>query len=156
MLAGARRAPADDDRRRPASPAPPSPSGWRSSRSCSSSLAFLSEHPHGARRGAAGDGRCACSSGIPVSALAGDAVTGIVAGVGAGGIVALRADADAQLAGPRRWRWSIAAVYTFVLVRTAGALALLPAPVFPFTAIGLADHLVERRAERAAHDDEPM
>ena len=30
--------------------------------------------------------------GIPVSALAGDAVSGIVAGVGAGGIAALRAD----------------------------------------------------------------
>ena len=30
--------------------------------------------------------------GIPVSAFAGDAVTGIVAGVGAGGLVALRRD----------------------------------------------------------------
>ena len=32
--------------------------------------------------------------GIPVAALAGDAVTGIVAGVGAGGVVALRRDDD--------------------------------------------------------------
>jgi hypothetical protein len=41
-------------------------------------------------------------------------------------------------------------VYTFVLVRMAGGLALLPAPIFPFTAIGIADHLAERAAERAA------
>jgi hypothetical protein len=36
-------------------------------------------------------------------------------------------------------------VYVFVLVRMASALALLPAPIFPFTAIGVADHLSERR-----------
>lgn len=84
--------------------------------------------------------------GIPVSALAGDAVTGIVAGVGAGGVVALRMD------GPHNWRARalgvlVAALYTFVLVRVAGAIVLLPAPVFPLTAIGFADHMSERRAE---------
>ncbi len=85
--------------------------------------------------------------GIPVSALAGDAVTGIVAGIGAGGIAALRGDPD------HGWKTRAAAVafacvYTFVLVRAASALALLPAPVFPLTAIGLADHWSERRAAR--------
>src|SRR2546423_13658340 len=83
--------------------------------------------------------------GVPVSALAGDAVTGIVAGLGAGGIAAIRMDAG------HRWQSralavSAAVVYTFVLVRTAYALALLPAPIFPFTAIGIADHWSERRS----------
>lgn len=111
-------------------------------------LAFLSEHPNppGAVLRAMG---MSVLVGIIVSALAVDAVTGIVAGVGAGGIYALRADEGHS----RRARWlavAIAAAYTYVLVRTIGSLALLPAPVFPFTAIGLADLLVERRHERAA------
>jgi len=111
-------------------------------------LAFLSEHPRapGAVLRAMG---WALLVGIPASALAGDAVTGIVAGVGAGGIQALRMDY------PQNWRaraWAVvvASVYTLVLVRTAGALVLLPAPIFPLTAIGIADHLSERRAEQAA------
>jgi hypothetical protein len=71
-------------------------------------------------------------------------VTGIVAGVGAGGIAALRSD------GPQGWRTRAAAlafatVYAFALVRTIGAAALLPAPIFPFTALGLADHYAEWR-----------
>jgi hypothetical protein len=37
-----------------------------------------------------------------------------------------------------------------VLARVAGGLVLLPAPIFPLTAIGIADHLSERRAEQAA------
>jgi hypothetical protein len=111
-------------------------------------LAFLSEHPRapGAVVRAMG---WALLVGIPASALAGDAVTGIVAGVGAGGIQALRMDY------PQNWRaraWAVlvASVYTLVLVRVAGALVLLPAPIFPLTAIGIADHLSERRAEQAA------
>jgi hypothetical protein len=85
--------------------------------------------------------------GIPVSVLAGDGVTGIVAGVGAGGIVALRADAA------HNWRARavavfIAALYAFILVRVAGAVALLPAPILPFTGIGVADHISERKLER--------
>jgi hypothetical protein len=111
-------------------------------------LAFLSEHPRapGAVLRAMG---WALLVGIPASALAGDAVTGIVAGVGAGGIQALRMD------DPQNWRARalavlVASVYTLVLVRVAGALVLLPAPIFPLTAIGVADHLSERRAEQAA------
>jgi hypothetical protein len=110
-------------------------------------LAFLSEHPRapGAVLRAMG---WALLVGIPASALAGDAVTGIVAGVGAGGIQALRMDY------PENWRARalavlVASVYTLVLVRLAGALVLLPAPIFPLTAIGVADHLSERRAEQA-------
>jgi hypothetical protein len=89
----------------------------------------------------------ALGAGIMVSALAGDGVTGIVAGVGAGGICALRRD-DPQTTRARVWGVVIAAGYTFVLVRTVGAPALIPAVAFPLTALGIADHLSERRAER--------
>jgi hypothetical protein len=111
-------------------------------------LAFMSEHPRapGAVVRAMG---WSLLVGIPVSALAGDAVTGIVAGVGAGGIQALRMD-DPQNWRARAWGVVVASVYTLVLVRVAGALVLLPAPIFPLTAIGIADHLSERRAEQAA------
>ena len=91
----------------------------------------------------------ACSSGIPVSALAADAVTGLVAGVGAGGIVALRAD--------EAHGWRLRAVARRrrrrVHVRAgAGARArwcCVAAPVFPFTGLGLADHSSEWRLARA-------
>jgi hypothetical protein len=111
-------------------------------------LAFLSEHPRapGAVVRAMG---WSLLVGIPVSALAGDAVTGIVAGVGAGGIHALRMD-EPQNWRARAWAVVVAAAYTFVLARVAGGLVLLPAPIFPLTAIGIADHLSERRAEQAA------
>lgn len=106
-------------------------------------LAFASEHPRAP--GAVVKAMwMSLLVGIPASALAADAVTGIVAGVGAGGVVALRSDAA------HNWRAravgvTVAAIYAFVLVRTIGAVALLPAPAFPFTAIGIADHLSERR-----------
>jgi hypothetical protein len=111
-------------------------------------LAFLSEHPRAPAAVLRAMG-WALLVGIPASALAGDAVTGIVAGVGAGGIQALRMDE------PQNWRARalavlVASVYTLVLARVAGAIVLLPAPVFPLTAIGIADHLSERRAEQAA------
>lgn len=109
-------------------------------------LAFLSEHPRapGAVLKAMG---LSLLVGTVVSALAADGVTGIVAGVGAGGVVALRSDE------PHNWRARAIAVifatlYTFVLVRTLGTVALLPAPILPFTGIGVADHLSERRWER--------
>jgi hypothetical protein len=111
-------------------------------------LAFLSEHPRAPAAVLRAMG-WSLLVGIPASALAGDAVTGIVAGVGAGGIQALRID------DPQNWRARALAVlfasaYTMVMVRLAGALVLLPAPIFPLTAIGIADHLSERRAEQDA------
>src|SRR5262245_1281888 len=54
-------------------------------------LAFMSQHPNAPAAAAKAMG-LSLLIGIPVSALAGDAVTGIVAGVGAGGIVALRSE----------------------------------------------------------------
>jgi hypothetical protein len=86
---------------------------------------------------------------VLVSPLAGDAVTGIVAAVGAGGMLALRRDPP-QTRKARVIGVVVAAAYTFALVHTVGAIALLPAPIFPLTALGLADVLMERRAEGAA------
>jgi hypothetical protein len=96
--------------------------------------------------------------GIPVSALAADAVTGIVAGVGAGGIAALRADVVHRTR-LRAAGVAIGAAYAFVLVRVAGPVGLISAPVFPFTSLGLADHaaewLEERRERGAVRLSEP-
>jgi hypothetical protein len=105
-------------------------------------LAFLSEHP----RAPGAVIRAMVLSllvGIPVSAIAPDAVTGFVAGIGAGGIAALRADPVHD------WRAravAVAAVTLFVfLLVMVSDVALLLAPALPFTSIGVADHLVERR-----------
>lgn len=111
-------------------------------------LAFLSEHPRAA--GAAAWAMVlSLAVGIPVSAVATDAVTGFVAGCGAGGIAALRSDLD------RPWRARalavlVAAVWAFVTIRVVPEAVLILAPVLPFTSIGVADHLHEIRRERRA------
>jgi hypothetical protein len=48
-----------------------------------------------------------------------------------------------------------ASVYTLLLVALTGAVALLPAPIFPFTAIGVADHLSERRRDQERSSPTP-
>jgi hypothetical protein len=76
-------------------------------------------------------------------------VTGLIAGAGAGGIVALRMD----LAHILRYRViAVVAVtlYCFLLLRTVSEVALLIGPALPFSALGVADHLSERRAERSS------
>lgn len=116
-------------------------------------LAFSSHHPQAAAAVVKAMGLFLLV-GIPVSALAADAVTGIVAGVGAGGIVALRADR----AHDRRLRIgavAIGAAYSFVLARVAGPVVLVAAPVFPFTGLGLADHYAEWRRSRASTSTRP-
>jgi hypothetical protein len=113
-------------------------------------LAFASEHPRAPGAAARAMGWCLLV-GLPASAVAGDAVTGIVAGVGAGGVAALRIDAvhDRRL---RAWAVVAAAAYAFVLARGAGAVVLVAAPALPLTALGLADHLAEWRLQRARSD----
>lgn len=111
-------------------------------------LAFLSQHP-GAPGAVVKAMGLAFLVGIPISALAGDGATGIVAGVGAGGVIALRSD-PAHTWRSRAVAVLIATVYTFVLVRTAGPVALLAAPALPLTGIGIADHLAERKQERSS------
>ena len=106
-------------------------------------LAFASEHPRSPAAVVKAMGLTVIV-GLPASALAADVVTGLVAGVGAGGIVALRADA-AHSTRTRAWAVVAASAYAFVMVRVAGPIVLVAAPVFPFTILGLADHLAERR-----------
>lgn len=111
-------------------------------------LAFLSEHPRapGAALKAMG---LSVLVGIPVSALVPDAITGLVAGIGAGGIAALRADAD-RVWKPRAIGVAAISMYVLVMVRLVPDVTLLLAPTLPFTCLGVADHLTERRREQSA------
>ena len=116
-------------------------------------LAFLSAHPR-APAAVAWALVLTLAVGVPVSALASDAVTGFVAGIGSGGIVAMRADLD------RPWRARALAVFVatawaFVTVRVMPEAALLLAPILPFVGIGVADHLLEIRRERVAGSRPP-
>ncbi len=111
------------------------------------SLALLSTHPRapGAVLRAMG---LSLLVGIPVSAIAPDLVTALVAGIGAGGIAVLRADEEGV------WKARVLAVlgvsvYAFVMIRVVPDVTLLLAPTLPFTCLGVADHLVERRREQA-------
>ena len=111
-------------------------------------LAFASQHP-GAPGAVAKAMALTLAIGIPVSALAADAATGFVAGIGAGGIVALRTDVE------RPWKARMLAVlvvtvWAYVTVRVMPDAALLLAPILPFTSVGLADHLLVLRRERRA------
>jgi hypothetical protein len=111
-------------------------------------LAFVSQHPRapGAVVRAMG---LTLLVGVFMSAAVPDAVTGFVAGIGAGGVVALRSELT------HTWRSRatavlLAAVWVAITVRVVPEAALLLAPVLPFTSIGVADHLRERKAEQAA------
>jgi hypothetical protein len=108
-------------------------------------LAFLSEHP----RAPGAVVRAMVLSlvvGIPISAVAPDAVTGFVAGLGAGGVAALRADPIHSWKA-RAAAVAVATMFVFLLVMVS-EVALLLAPALPFTSIGVADQIVERRRER--------
>jgi hypothetical protein len=85
--------------------------------------------------------------GIPISALAADALTGIVTGVGAGAMIALRLE-ESQSFKARALAVVFTGVVTFLLVRLVGEVALIPTPILPFTAIGVADHLSELDEKR--------
>jgi hypothetical protein len=109
-------------------------------------LAFTSEHPRAANAILKAMALCLVV-GAPALAIGGDAVTGLVAGCAAGGAAALRMDL-AHTGRSRALAVLFATVYAFVMVRIAPGPAIIVAPVLPFTSIGLADHLRERRVER--------
>jgi hypothetical protein len=110
-------------------------------------LAFLSEHP----RAPGAVLRAMVLTlvvGVPVAALSRDVVSGVVAGIGAGGVVALRIDlGHARRA--RAFGVASATAFVFVLVRIAPEVAVVLTPILPFTAVGVADHLLDRRREEA-------
>jgi hypothetical protein len=109
-------------------------------------LAFLSEHPRAA--GAAVKAMAVgVLVGIPVSAAAGDAATGLVAGLGAGGIIALRSEVGLSWKA-RAIGVAVAAVYEFLLLRSIPGIGLLMGPALPFVSLGVADHIVEWRHDR--------
>jgi hypothetical protein len=87
--------------------------------------------------------------GVPVTLL--NAALGLVLGLGAGGIVALRpADPPATA-----WRWkatAAAAVYILLLLFVAPDFAVISASVLPFGVLGLVDQAAEGYAgERTNH-----
>lgn len=109
-------------------------------------LAFLSEHPR-APGAVVRAMALTLAVGIPVSALASDAVTGVIAGVGAGGVVALRRDLDHTWTA-RAIAVFVVSAWAFVTVRVTPEVVLVLGPALPFTSIGVADHLSERARER--------
>lgn len=111
-------------------------------------LAFLSQQPNAPRAAVRAMGLCLLV-GLLTSVVALDGITGIVAGVGVGGVAALRADHDGATR-PRALAVAVAAAYTYVLARLAGPIVLVSAPAFPFTAVGIADLLVLRARARVA------
>ena len=87
--------------------------------------------------------------GAAAALIARDLATGVVAGLGAGGAVALRADRAGWLVS-RGIGVLVAAAYVAILVRVTPLLAILMAPLLPFLAVGLADAFAERlRARRS-------
>jgi hypothetical protein len=109
-------------------------------------LAFLSSHPRAAGAAARAMGLCLLI-GIPVAAIVPDAVTGLVAGIGAGGAAALRPDPFGSWKA-RALGVAAVSVYAALMVRIVPDVAVLLAPTLPFTALGVADHLAEIRRTR--------
>jgi hypothetical protein len=109
-------------------------------------LAFLSEHPRAPAAALKAMG-LSLLVGIPVSAIAPDGITGLVAGIGAGGVAALRADAEGAWK-PRTIGVFAVSVYAYAMIWIVPDVTLLLAPTLPFTCLGVADHLAERRREQ--------
>lgn len=74
-----------------------------------------------------------------------DVPTGLVAGFGAGGVVAFRFDEGIHSRRGRIMAVAVCTVYTFVLQRISPAAGLLGGAPLPFIAIGLVDAALERR-----------
>ena len=109
-------------------------------------LAFLSSHPRAPGAAAKAMG-LSLLVGIPIAALVPDVVTGLVAGIGAGGAVALRPEPNSSWKA-RAIGGAAVSVYAAVMVRVVPDVTVLLAPTLPFTALGVADHLAEIRRLR--------
>ncbi len=89
--------------------------------------------------------------GGPLAIL--DIPSGLVAGFGAGGVVALRRD-PANTVVSRATAVAVCVVYVFVLGRIIPAAALMVGGVLPFLAIGAADSITDREAGAAESESE--
>ncbi|MGI9647552.1 MAG: hypothetical protein ACR2OI_03440 [Acidimicrobiia bacterium] len=83
---------------------------------------------------------------VPISAAAQDAVTGLVAGFGAGAVVVVDQQ-EIHTTKSRSLAVAGSVLYVFVLLRVAPPLAIATAPLLPFTMVATADYIMEQRAE---------
>lgn len=91
--------------------------------------------------------------GLPLAIL--DIPSGLVAGFGAGAVVALRRE-PVHTTTSRAIAVAICVVYVFVLGRIIPEAALMVGAVLPIAAIGVADSIVERELSDSTVDaDEP-
>jgi hypothetical protein len=112
-------------------------------------LAFLSQHPRAPSAVMKAMG-LTLLIGIPAAAIAPDAVSGIVAGIGAGGAAALRPEHDGVWKA-RALGVLAVSVFAATFVYVVPDVVLLLAPTLPFTCLGVADHALEMRRGRSEH-----
>jgi hypothetical protein len=110
-------------------------------------LAFLSRHANPGKAVLSGMGLLFVV-GFPLLAFMGDAVTGTIAGYGAGGVAALRPEPGLSWR-PRALAVVVAGLLAAVLVRLT-TVGLLLAPLLPLTGLGVADALAARDEPPAA------
>jgi hypothetical protein len=107
-------------------------------------LAFLSRHPR-APNAVLYAMMLSLMIGVPLAAF--DVVAALTLGFGAGGVVALaRSEDDSWVA--RSIAVVLVTVYIVVLLRYQVAAALFGSAVLPLVAVGSADEVMERHAER--------
>lgn len=85
--------------------------------------------------------------------LVGEPVTPMVAGFGAGGLVALRAEPEHSL-GRRAVAAALITAYVFLLLRFTPLAGAVSAPLLPLPALAWADILAERRSAARPVEDE--
>jgi hypothetical protein len=108
-------------------------------------LAFISRHPQAPKATLKAMGLFLLV-GLPVSLLSLPA--GMVGGFGAGGVVALRLE-PTDTTRARVWAVALSASYIMVVGQIVPPIDALVGSVFPFLAIGAADSITRKRAERA-------
>jgi hypothetical protein len=110
--------------------------------------AFLTRHPRAGGAVLKAMGLWAVI-GIPLAAM--DIVTGLVAGFGAGAVVAVRSEEE-HTRKSRIIAVTAATLYTLILVQFAPETALVGGSVLPFVGVGIADSVMERKARLALSD----
>jgi len=106
-------------------------------------LAFVSINPRAAGAVLKAMGLSVLVAG-PLSALMGDAVSGLVAGFGVGGAITLRRE-DVHSLRSRLIAVAITVIYVAVLVNVSAEGGLFAGAVLPFVSLGIADWVMEKR-----------